>query len=142
MIPSDPLFHKPKAIIAAKNILFATIFLGFIDWIVDRLNRGLPYRPNVNGMIITLLTMIVIFVLAKQIGLGRIWARTVYLILFVVSIVSFALVIIPIFKSNLLLGVLLLLEAILQILALKFLFSQESTNWFRRVQSADLEHTK
>jgi hypothetical protein len=41
------------------------------------------------------------------------------------------------FRENLLEGVLILAQAALQILALRFLFSKESNEWFIRVRPAD-----
>ncbi len=43
MIPSDPLFHKPKSIIAAKNILFATIFLDIIILAINKIYQWIEH---------------------------------------------------------------------------------------------------
>ncbi len=142
MLPSDPLFHKPKDIIAAKNILYATIFLGIINWVVGKMTTGLSSYSDSKEIIITILTLIIIFILTKQIGLGKKWARTVFLVLFILGIIVFPFAVIPLFKSNLLLGVLFVFQALLQMLALKFLFSRKSTHWFNMVRSTDQEPSK
>jgi len=126
MIPSDPIFHKPKAIVAAKNIIYATMFLSAICWVF--------IKWNAEGVIITILNLLIQYILARQIGLGRKWARTAYLALFILGLLGLWFMM-PVFRSNILLATLYLIQAILQILALNFLFSQKSTHWFGSVRS-------
>jgi hypothetical protein len=139
MIPSEPLFHKPKDIIAAKNIIYATMFLGVIGWVISKMSNGLPDQVNsqngmIDGLIVTIVNLLIQFILARQIGLGKKWARTVYLILFVLGIViSFFML--PMFKVIILLAVVYLIQMILQILTLRFLYSQKSTHWFNSVRA-------
>jgi hypothetical protein len=140
MLSSDPLLHKPKSIIAAKNILYATIFLGIITLVISKMAGDPAKYPGAPGnftytagLIIPILTFVIIFILTRQIGLGRKWARTVFLVLFILGIILFPFTIVPLFKANMLIGLLSLTQAILQILALKFLFAQESTHWFNSV---------
>jgi hypothetical protein len=142
MLPPDPIFHKPKSIIAAKNILYATVFLGIINWVIGKLTTDLTGYSNSEGIIVTFLTLIVIFLLTKQIGYGKKWARTVFLILFILGIIIFPFAVVPLFKLNLLLGVLCVFQALLQILALKFLFTRESTHWFNTIREALQEPSK
>lgn len=141
MNPSDPIFHKPRSIIAAKNVLYASIFLGIVISVISELtihadsySTGQGYSTT-QGLIINLVTIILLFVLARLIGLGRKWARTVFLVLFILGIALFPFGAIAIFKMNLLVGILDVLQILLQVLALKFLFSKESTHWFLSVSS-------
>jgi cellulose synthase/poly-beta-1,6-N-acetylglucosamine synthase-like glycosyltransferase len=70
-----------------------------------------------------------------MIGQGKKWARVVLLVLFVLGILVYPLTLMAIFKSNLLLGVLSVFQALLQIVALVYLFSPASTQWFNHVHS-------
>ena len=135
MNESGPLFHKPKSIIAAKNILYATVFLGLITLVINKLSYGSSNPADNRGLIIALVSFAVILFLVRQIGLGHKWARTVFVILFILGIALFPYTIVPLFRMNPLLGVLSLLQALLQILALRYLFAKESTEWFNRVHS-------
>jgi hypothetical protein len=141
MNPTDPIFHKPKSIIAAKNILYASIFLGIIISVISEMTIHADSYPSgqgyssTQGLIINLVTIILLFVLARLIGLGRKWARTVYLLLFILGIALFPFGAIAIFKMNILVGILDSLQIILQAMALKFLFSKESTHRFLSVSS-------
>jgi hypothetical protein len=147
MIPSDPVFHKPKDIIAAKNIIYATMFLGVIGWVIVKMSgvpadrmSGIPSgqaNPEIRmiaGAIGVVIALVILFILARQIGLGRKWARTVYLAVIILRIVL-ACWMIQLLKANILFAVVFLLQMILALWSLKFLFSEKSTHWFNSVQS-------
>lgn len=134
MISSDPLLHKPKSIIAARNILYATIFLGIINMVISRMTMIAGNYSNSLGLIVPIVTLILIFILTRQIGFGRKWPRSVFLVLFTIGIVLFVFTIVPLFRANMVVGTLSIMQVILQILVLKFLFARESTNWFNSIQ--------
>jgi hypothetical protein len=135
MTPEGPLFHKPTSIIAAMNILYATLFLGIINWAIGRWGTNPPPSSPIEEAVVSLITLGIIFSLIKLIGSGKKWARVVLLVLFVLGILIFPLTLGPIFKFNLLVGVLTIFQALLQAVALIFLFLQASTQWFNKVHS-------
>jgi hypothetical protein len=135
MLPEGPLFHKPSSIIAAMTLLYATLFLGVINWAIGEWGTAVhPASPG-EGVVVLLITLVIIFGLIKMIGLGKKWARVVLLVLFVLGVLAYPWTLGPIFKSNLLVGVLSVFQALLQAVALVFLFSQASTQWFNKVHS-------
>jgi hypothetical protein len=133
MLPPGPLFHKPKSIIAAINILYATLFLGVIKWVIARLTTDQPILSPVMGIVVVVLTVLIYFFLIRQVGAGRKWARIVLLILFLGGLACYLWAKSPIYKNNLLIDVISLLQAILYIITLVYLFSKDSTNWFNHV---------
>ncbi len=135
MNPQDPLFHKPKSIVAAKNILYATIFLGIINVVINEMTPGLGNASMIESIVITGITLAVLFVLTRQIGMGRKWARTVLLVLFILGVIIFPFALGAVFNTSLLLGILEVFEAVLQAMALIFLFSKDSTIWFNKIRS-------
>ena len=76
MIPSTPLFHKPKSILAAKNILYAVIFLGIIIMVVIGMNIGFPNYSGTPGWFAAIASLVIVFLLVRFIELGKKWART------------------------------------------------------------------
>jgi len=130
MLPEGLLYHKPKSIVAAKNMLYASLFLGIIIWAIRRWTNDLHTRPSRQETIVLVVSLLVVFILIKQIGLGRKWARVVLLVLSVPGILVYPWTFSAFFKESLLVGVINLLQALLQIVALVFLFSKESTQWF------------
>lgn len=135
-LPSSPLFHKPMSIIAAKNILYASLFLGIINWVISQWATDIHTSAPFAAVIVLILTLLVVFTLIKQIGFGRKWARVVFLVLFVAGLLAFPWTLPVLFKANFLVGVLSVFQALLQLVALVFLFSPASTQWFNRVHSA------
>lgn len=124
------LFHKPASIIAAKNIVYAVIFLGILNTLLNRLTGDPSSFWGTRELFIAGFIFIVLFLLSHQIGLGRKWARTVLLILFVLSIVLFPITYMPLLKANMLVGTISMFGAVLLILAFVFLFSKKSNHWF------------
>jgi hypothetical protein len=137
MIPANPLFHKPQSIIASKNIIYATVFLGILILILTEMTTGFRFYSNTQVWAISIIVLVVVLVLTKLIGLGRKWARLIFLILMLLLALLIPLTLIPLFKASFLIEMLFILLGILQMLALKFLFSKKSTEWFNRVRSTD-----
>jgi hypothetical protein len=60
MIPAGPLFHKPKSIIAARNILYTALFLEALVFIFQKVIQTIPDRADIrvlfsNGILLVLL---------------------------------------------------------------------------------------
>jgi len=136
MIPSSPIFHKPKSILAAKNILYTVIFLGITIMVVIGMNIGFGNYTGTPGWFAGVAGLVIIFLLVRFIELGKRWGRIVFLFFFFLEAVLVPLKLIFLLKGNFLLDVLFLIEAILQLFALKFLFSEKSTKWFIDVNYA------
>lgn len=124
------------SIIAAKNIMYATLFLGVINWVISQLAADIHPNAPIPAVIVLILTLLVVFTLIKQIGFGRKWARVVLLVLIVAGLLAFPLTLPVLFRANFLVGVLSVLQGLLQLVALVFLFSPSSTQWFNRVHLA------
>jgi hypothetical protein len=135
MLPPSPLFHKPKSIIAATKILYATLFLGVINWGISQFTTAQTGGARVEAIIVLIITISVVFFLIKQIGAGKKWSRVVLLVLFLLGLVGYLWVGPVMFRINLLVAVISLLEMVLQTIALIYLFSKDSTTWFQHVES-------
>jgi hypothetical protein len=133
-IPNAPLFHKPDSIVAASKILYAGIFLSFLNWMLGWWTTTLFAAAPRQSVVIVLVTVGIMFALIKNIALGRKWVRVVLLILFLLGLAAYPWTFVAVLKASMLLAVLSLLQTFLQILALYYLFSRASTQWFNRVQ--------
>ena len=133
MQQNTPLFHKPKSIIAAKNILFAAIFLGFLDSILAQLRFEPDDQHRFPFIVIAVLTALILYILTRQIGLGYRWARTIFLILFILELLAYPFTMAPIFRASMIVGFLRVVITLLQLLALVFLYSNDSRDWFNRL---------
>jgi hypothetical protein len=135
MQPAGPLFHKPKSIVAATNILYATLFLGIIKWLIGQFSIDRTGRSSLVTIVTVIVVLLIYFFLIKQIGAGKKWVRVVLLVLFIGGIAVYIWGSPSIFKANFLVAVISLLQTILQIIALVYLFSKDSTNWFDHVET-------
>jgi drug/metabolite transporter (DMT)-like permease len=141
-LPPNPLFHKPQSLVAAKNILYAVLFLEIITWAVARWMPG-SYSPVSAQTVVTLIvTVAILFALIKCVTMGMKWARVVLLVLFLLGLVAYAWAFNVVWQTNILIAVLSLLQTVLEAVALGFLFARESTLWFDRVRekAADEPH--
>lgn len=132
-VPPSPLFHKPASIIAAKNILYAGIFLSILTWALGWWTTAMYAAPG-ESVVILIVTVGITFALIKCFGLGMKWARVVLLILFLLGLAVLPFTYAALLKASILIAVLSLLQTILQILALYYLFSRASTEWFNQVK--------
>jgi hypothetical protein len=133
MTPAGPLFHKPKSIIAAKNILFANVFLYLVILFIIKTTNGFELYLNTPGIIISIVVIVLLFILTRLIGFRKKWARallTVLVVALIAQAVLFPFVAYLLFRANLLIGVLLIVQSLLQLLALRFLYAKESNLWF------------
>jgi hypothetical protein len=133
-LPPTPLFHKPSSIVAAKNILYAQLFLGMLTWAIGWWTTNINASAPAQSIVILVVTVGIMFFLIKCIGLGRKWARVVLLVLFLLGLAVYPWTFMALLKASMLVGVLSLLQTILEIVALLYLFSRDSTQWFNRVQ--------
>jgi hypothetical protein len=141
-LPPSPLFHKPQSIVAAKNILYAVLFLEIIDWAVARWMPG-SFSPVSAQTVVTLIvTVAILFALIKFVTMGMKWVRVVLLVLFLLGLVAYGWAFSVLWQTNILIAVLGLLQTVLEAVALGFLFARESTLWFDRVRekAADEPH--
>jgi hypothetical protein len=133
-LPPNPLFHKPQSIVAAKNILYAVLFLEIIDWAVARWMPGSVSAVSAQTIVTLIATVAILFALIKLVTMGMKWARIVLLVLFVLAMAFYVWAFSAMWQTNMLLAVLTLLEVALGAAAMGFLFARESTLWFDRVR--------
>lgn len=137
MIPEGPLFHKPKSIIAARNILYASLFLTIIGFCLVQFALNLTGYPNGKEIFKNGSLIILLFIAIRYIGFGKIWARRVFTAVFIVNMVFSPVYASFLFKTNLALGFLYVLQMLLQIRALVYLYSESSNEWFDSFESVE-----
>lgn len=131
---SSPLFHKPLSIIAVKNLLYVVIFLDVITWAIWRW-WSQPYAvQNANTLVILVVTTAILYGSIKCVTTGMKWARVVLLVLLLLELIAYIWFCRVLWQTVILVAVLILLQIILQIVALCFLFTRESTVWFDRIR--------
>jgi len=130
MIPQGPAFHKPKSFIAAKNLLYASLFISAIAVFLQDSSLGLVNSGGVQTLLFTAVGYAIVIFLVKQMSLCRKWARTILLVLFILIFVFYLFTVKTYAAMPFYEGALLVLQFMLEILALIFLYRQECNIWF------------
>jgi hypothetical protein len=89
---------------------------------------------RIQRLVITFATLLILFFLIRMIALRRKWARTTFLVLFLVGMLVSSAVIIAMLKVNFVNGIIAVVQTLLQIIALIFLFSKRSNLWFNSAE--------
>src|SRR5579862_2866642 len=100
MIPEGPLFHKPKSIIAARNILYTAFFLEALVFILQQLIRDTPAHSDIRVLFSNVLLLVLLYVSIRYIGFGKKWARILFLVLFVLIVLASEIFIPFLFRTN------------------------------------------
>jgi hypothetical protein len=130
MIPSGPLFHKPNSILAAKNILYASIFLGLLGILIS--SFGTAVSISYTSVLSNLTLLVLLFIAVRYMGLGKTWARNLFLILFICNLIASRFYLPFALRTSTALAYLFILQLLLQIAALVFIYKRSSTEWFNR----------
>jgi hypothetical protein len=121
---------KPKAVIIAVRLLYASIAVGFLRGLIigPGLSKDVPMASVV--LFLIFVSGIICFFVYK-ISRAKNWARIVYLLLF---IIGNWLTILPLFRSVAVypsIGLLGIGQGILELLAMVMLFLGPSNQWFK-----------
>lgn len=140
--PPGPLFHKPPGIAAGKNILYAVLFLKIITWAIVPWSDQAYHVSTVSIVIIIAVTFAIPFVLIKAATMGKKWARLGLLLWFLAELTVLFWIFVSLWQISSLIFLLILLQVILEVIALRFLFIRESTLWFDRVHEKELDESR
>jgi hypothetical protein len=122
--------ERPKKVQNAVTILYVTLGIGIVRAVIEASANA--QMAGVGFLIfITVLVFAVMVFLIAMIGRGRNWARITFLVLFLLGLLPSILPLIRSFKLSPISGILGLAQMVLQVVALVFLFQQESSVWFR-----------
>ena len=122
--------ERPKKVQNAVTILYVTLGIGIVRAVMEA-----SANAEMAGvgflMFVTLVVFAVMVFLIAMIGRGRNWARITLLVFFLLGLPLSILPLIRSFTNSPISGVLGLVQVILQIVAIVFLFQQEASAWFK-----------
>jgi hypothetical protein len=122
--------ERPKKVQNAMTILYVTLGIGIVRAVIEASANA--QMAGVGFLIfITVLVFAAMVFLIGMIGRRRNWARITFLVLFLLGLLPSILPLIRSFTLSPISGVLGLAQVVLQVMALVFLFQQESSVWFR-----------
>ena len=133
---------RPVSVGTAVKLMYAALGLSFISFLIDRswipVDIAEARWPNwifFGGVFFILFGLS--FLLIYMIGAGKNWARMIYLVLYILMILSLPLSMKPFLQavSNApALGILELVQVVIQGIALVLVFKRDSSAWFKTMQ--------
>ncbi len=130
MIPAGPLYHKPKAFVSAKNLLYSSICIGIFNVILNKLTPVVLGEQIIILLTVVLIGYLLLFYFVKQMSFCKKWARAALLFVCIV-ITALYVTICKVDKNvNFFEGALILLQFLFQVTALVFLYNKECSTWF------------
>ncbi len=124
---------RPPRVGTAVKLLYITLGIGVLRVIMDP-SMYAEYAELASPAFVTLITFFVLGVMGFfifMIGKGRNWARIAFLVLFIIGIPFAALPLMQSVGANPISGRIGVVQIIIQIVALVFLFQKLSSDWFR-----------
>ena len=114
----------------AVTILYVTLAIGIVRAVMEA-----SANAEIAGVGVLMFSTLVVFAVMvffiAMIGRGRNWARITFLVSFLLGLLPSILPLIRSFDISPISGVLGLAQVVLQIVAMVFLFQQESSAWFK-----------
>ena len=132
--PARTAATKPAIIQSAISLLWASLAIAAVKVVLDWANFVGRGSAAFTAFIMIFTFAVIGFVVVK-IGQGKNWARVIFLVVFVVGIVTAFLTLRSEFAQSRLLGILSIVQAALQATALYFIFTSPGKEWYRKVQS-------
>ena len=122
--------ERPKKVQNAVTIFYVTLGIGIVRAVMEA-SANAALQGVGSFLFGTLVVFAVMVFLIAMIGRGRNWARITFLVLFLLGLLPSILPLIRSFTISPISGVLGLAQVVLQIVAMVFLFQQESSAWFK-----------
>lgn len=125
----------PNTILNSSKIIYLSAALGIINLILVNLLTDIDNFSNPINLLIILISSGTLVFFGFQINQGKKWARDVFTVLFGLGLLAFPFVIADTFRLNPIIGILSLLQAVLQGYAILLLFKSSSRNWYKEQKS-------
>jgi membrane-associated HD superfamily phosphohydrolase len=126
------LTEIPKKIKEAANLIYLTLAIGFIKYILYVTMTSQKTFTEPRSIIIGILTIIILALFAFKIGEGKNWSRITYLVLFIIGIIPYPLYLSNEFKMSPIIGIVSITQVLIQLYVLVILFTGESKEWFKK----------
>ena len=126
---------RPDKVSTAVKLLYLSIAIGVVRSIFEI--PTLTQTTSLSLVIsVSVFTLAIMAFLIYMIGRGRNWARITFLVLFLIGLPFSVLPLLQSLLANPISGVLGLSQAVLQIIALVFLFQKPSSDWFKLMKAS------
>lgn len=130
---------RPDKITSALRLLYLTIGMGFFRSLMVISSQSQAYKSASEwfGIISsTLLVFGIFWILIRLIGMGRNWARIIFLVMFLFSFPYSLYQLVVGLSGYSLYRILGFAQIVMQAVAMILLFQRQSSDWYRQIKSA------
>jgi tryptophan-rich sensory protein len=125
-VPKD----LPKTISNAAKLIYLTLGIGIVNSIIMELTTDFNNISDPKNLFVLIISLGLMAFFAYKIHMGKKWARTTFLVLFLIGMIMFPFTLIQFFQLNPLTGIISLTQTGLQIYALILLYKPDSKDWY------------
>lgn len=127
-VPDD----LPDSIRKASHLIYLGIIIGILSLIASEHFFDAGIFSTIQGFLTVVISILITGILAYFILLGRVVARTLFIILFVTGILSTMPAVIFLFHAKPVIGVFSIFQLVIQLSALFLLHKKESNEWYKK----------
>ena len=129
------LNEVPKKVKLAEYLVYVTLVIGLIKSALYEMLTSQKILTEPKALIIWIITIIIIAFFGFEIGKGKNWARITFLVLFIIGALMNYPILIAEFKMSLIIGIISIIQILIQLYILIILFTGESKEWFSKIKS-------
>src|ERR1039457_2761811 len=122
---------KPVQVSSGSKLLFISAIIGLVNSLIIQKIKNLDTISIPIALTISILTFTLMLFFIYQMSLRKKWARTTFLILFIIGATTFLFTLVIIVRTSLVIGITTILLTLLQIISLSMLYSKAANRWFR-----------
>lgn len=128
----------PKKIKLAANLVYASLLVGILNSLFSEILTDENILSEPGGLVFLAAITIVLAILGYKIGQGKNWARIIFVIMVLLGTIGYPDFISEEFRRSILLGVVSIIQLVLQLYALVLLFNKASVQWYKRTPKKSL----
>ena len=121
----------PKKIKQASILVYVSLLIGLIKSVLYETMTDQKMLSDPKSLTIGILTILIIGFFGYKIGKGKNWARITLLVLFIIGMLGVPFIIMTEFQMNPIIGIVSVVQMLIQLYVLIILCSGESKNWFK-----------
>ncbi len=128
--------NRPSTVSTAVQLLYITLIIAFVCGIINIIHVHSHPESSTMGIgpmtAVLVVSLVVCWFFFYNIARGRNWARIIYLILFILGILSTGWHLKMYLDQGMLISLATLVNYVIGIIALVLLFTTESNKWFKQ----------
>ena len=124
--------EAPKKIKQAVNLVYLSLAIGLVKSILYETMTSQKMLSDPKALSIGVFVIVIIGFFGYKIGQGKNWARITLLVLFILGMIWYPFIVLSEFGISPMIGIISIVQMLIQLYVLIILFNKESKEWFSR----------